>query len=201
MADEDDKKEQEDAKVEEIEEKAAEEKTTEEKTSGIGALTWIVMAVIVVLCAGSGFIVGRILAGSPSAETAESSQKDEIAQSDILKQGNSATDSQKSWYYDLEPVVANLDEPGVTRYVRAILTLEVSPEVDRKKAEVFFKQKNPILTNWITVYLASLTLEDARGDKNLKRIQYQILDAFNEMLFPDAKPQIKHVLFKEFAIQ
>ena len=59
----------------------------------------------------------------------------------------------------------------------------------------------PILTNWLTIYLASLSLEDIRGDRNLKRIQIQILDAFNEQLFPNQKPKIKRVLFKEFAIQ
>ena len=54
---------------------------------------------------------------------------------------------------------------------------------------------------WLTVYLASLHLEDIRGDNNLKRIQSQVMDAFNEKLFPDSKPKIKNVLFKEFAVQ
>ena len=57
------------------------------------------------------------------------------------------------------------------------------------------------MTNWLTIYLASLSLGDIRGDKNLRRIQSQITDAFNEILFPDAKPQIENVLFKEFPIQ
>ena len=110
-------------------------------------------------------------------------------------------DSQKGWYYSLEPVVANLDVPDVTRYVRATLILEISPDLDEKEGLVFLDEKKPILTNWLTVYLASLSIDDIRGESSLKRIQAQILDAFNEKLFPDSKPKIKHILFKEFAVQ
>jgi flagellar basal body-associated protein FliL len=81
------------------------------------------------------------------------------------------------------------------------LTLEISSEMDEKKGTAFLDEKKPILTNWLTVYLASLRLDDIRGDSSLKRIQAQVLDGFNEKLFPDSKPKIKRILFKEFAVQ
>ena len=158
------------------------------------------MGVVVVVCAGAGLGLGRLLAGSGTPETDEPSQEDTSAQTELLK-ADSTTGSKKTWYYDLEPVVANLDVPGVTRYVRAALTLEVNSQVNEKDGRELLDNKRPVLTNWLTIYLASLSLEDIRGDRNLKRIQSQILDAFNEKLFPDASPQIKHILFKEFAIQ
>jgi len=165
-------------------------------------LPWIIIAVVIIFCAGAGFGLGRLFAGPhTSTGEAESSQENEPAQAESPKVDDSATNSQKTWYYKLEPVVANLDEPRVTRYVRATLTLEINPELAEKEGIKFLEKKKPILTNWLTIYLASLRLEDARGDRNLKRIQSQILDAFNEKLFPDAKPQIKHILFREFAIQ
>jgi len=166
----------------------------------IGIVTWVILAVVVVLCAGSGFLLGRLFASSDKLQT-QSSQTDQSASSEILEMDTPAPEGENRWYYDLEPVVANLDEPGVTRYVRATITLEISSVLEQGKGEKLLEEKKPILTNWLTIYLAGLTLEDARGDRNLKRIQSQILDAFNEMLFPDAKPQIKHILFKEFAIQ
>ena len=215
MADADDTKaeeKKEDSKAEKTDEKA--EKTDEkpgktdekaektgEKAPSAGILSWIIMAVIVLVCAGAGFGLGRLFAGSRTSQTAEPSQQEKTTQPEDLKADESAADSQKTWYYDLEPVVSNLDVPGVTRYVRAALTLEISPEVDKDKGSAFIDEKKPVLTNWLTIYLASLTLDDIRGDRNLKRIQSQILDSFNEKLFPDAKPQIKHILFKEFAIQ
>ncbi|MHC4455529.1 MAG: flagellar basal body-associated FliL family protein [Planctomycetota bacterium] len=166
-------------------------------------LPWIILAAVVVLFAGGGFAVGRLFAGKHTAETTQASQEDtsQKTQPETDVPNLTGGKSEKSWYYDLEPVVANLDEPGVTRYVRATLTLEVSQDVDIQKGTAFFEEKKPILTNWLTIYLASLNLEDIRGDMNLKRIQARILDAFNEKLFPDAKPQINGVLFKEFAVQ
>lgn len=196
MADEEEKKE-EDVKAEkEPEEKKSEEKKSE-KTSGIGILTWVIIVATVIICAGAGFGLSRWLTGSSKSETNESVNEDNQKTDD----DDSATNSQDTWYYDLEPVVANLDEPGVTRYIRAAITLEIRSRLGRSKGEALFEAKKPVLTNWLNIYLASLSIEDIRGDKNLKRIQLQILDAFNEELFPDAKPQIKYILFKEFAIQ
>jgi len=194
MADADDTKKQEDSKAE----------SSDKKAPG-GILQWIILAVVVVLFAGAGFGLGRLFAGfrTPAGE-AEPGQQDEPSQAKEPKSDApdlSGGDSQKCWYYDLEPIVANLDEPGVTRYVRATLTLEIDPQVSKEKGTAFLEERKPVLTNWLTIYLAGLTLEDIRGNRNLKRIQSQILDTFNEKLFPDAKPQIRHVFFKEFAIQ
>ncbi|MFA5239043.1 MAG: flagellar basal body-associated FliL family protein [Phycisphaerae bacterium] len=168
----------------------------------IGILAWAIVAVVVLLCAGSGFFVGRLFAGSDEPQ-AQPSQADQSASSQVTAGDTleAEGESESLWYYDLEPVVANLDEPGVTRYVRATITMEISSVLEQVKSEKLLDQKKPILKNWLTIYLASLTLEDTRGDRNLKRIQSQILDAFNEKLFPDAKPQIKNILFKEFAVQ
>lgn len=198
MADEENKQEQE----QEQEQEQPQEKTESKvNTSKIGVVTWVIIAAIAVLCAGSGLLLGRLLAGSPKPQQQDSAtvEPDFI---ESLQTENQPAPVASNWYYNkLQPVVANLDEPGVTRYVRATITLEMSSELERGKGELLLDSKEPILTNWLTIYLASLTLEDARGNRNLKRIQAQILDAFNEKLFPDAKPQIKKILFKEFAIQ
>jgi flagellar basal body-associated protein FliL len=187
MADEDKKKETKDSK--------------KPRVFNSGFLQWIIMAAVVLICACSGLFLGRLTAGSPNSAAVEPSPASESTQPEIPQTEHSTENSGGGWYYELDPVVANLDEPGVTRYVRATITLEVDAACGRRKAISFFDQKKPVLTNWLTVYLASLCLEDVKGDRNLKRIQSEILSAFNETLFPDAEPQIKHVLFKEFAIQ
>lgn len=185
------------------EEKQEDEKKREEinrKTSG-GVLSWIIMFVVVVSCGSAGFVLGRLFAASRILKPAQHSQANTPAQIEPLNADAPAEKSEKGWYYDLEPIIANLNEPGVTRYVRVKLTLEISPEVDKKKGIAFFNEKNPLLTNWLAIYFASLNLENIRGDNNLKRIQSQIRDSFNEQLFPDSKPKISRVLFKEFAVQ
>lgn len=195
MADEDDAKKQEqkqDSKAD----------SGDKKASG-GRLLWIIMAVVVIISAGAGFGLGRLF-GSPKTADANQSAEGTTNQTEGLTNNApdlTGTEAKGTWFYPLEPVVANLNEPSVTRYVRVTLTLVMDSQVDQKKGAAFIEEKKPILTNWLTIYLASLSLEDIRGDRNLKRVQLQIVDGFNEKLFPDAKPQLKRILFKEFAVQ
>ena len=171
-----------------------------------GYLQWIIMAVVVVFCAAAGFSLGRLFSG-PSAASAQSEITDtQPAAAQAAPRSNPTTstaDSQvtSGWYYDFEPVVANLNEPGVTRYIRVALTLQISNQLDQKKGNALLEERKPLLKSWLTIYLAGQSLEDVRGNRNLRRIQSEILDAFNEKLFPDAKPKIENVLFKEFAVQ
>jgi len=205
MADADDIKEQEEQESQEGQEEQKDPKAEMSGKKSLIAriLPWIIIFVVVIVCACAGLSVGRLFAGSGTSEGAETgSESDDSAQIEDLKADNgSAKDSAKVWYYDLDPVVANLNEPTVTRYVRASLTLEMRAEMDVKKGTAFLDEKKPILTNWLTVYLSSLGLEDIRGDKNLRSIQSYIRDAFNDKLFPDSKPQILQVLIKEFPVQ
>lgn len=164
-------------------------------------LPGLVLAAVALSCAGAGFGLGRLFAGSAEKEAAKSAPGASAEADDLTADDESAEDPKKSWYYDLDPVVANLNEPSVTRYVRATFTLEMSTEVDKKKGAAFLDEKKPILINWLTVYLSSLSLDDIRGDKNLKSIQSRVREAFNEILFPDSKPQIKQLLIKEFPVQ
>jgi len=164
---------------------------------------WVIMVDIVLICAVAGFFAGRLFAG-PGAQQADVSGSESGEQNptdDQKAKNDSDESSDKVWYYDLDPVIANLNEPSVTRYVRASLTLEMSADLDVKKGTAFLDEKKPILINWLNVYLSSLSLEDIRGDKNLRSIQSHIRDAFDEKLFPDSKSRIKEVLIKEFPVQ
>jgi flagellar basal body-associated protein FliL len=205
MADADDKKEKKGQQEQEGQEKKQnpEAQNSNKKSLIARFLPWVIMLVVVLVCAGGGFSVGRIFAG-PGTPKADISDLGADAQSlpDKLKADNdSAEESDKVWYYDLDPVVANLNEPTVTRYVRASFTLEMSADMDVKDGTAFLDEKKPILINWLTVYLSSLSLDDIRGDKNLRSIQSHVRDAFNEKLFPDSQAQIKQVLIKEFPVQ
>lgn len=171
------------------------------KKSFVGRfLPWVIIGVVVMSCAGAGFGLGRLFAGSDAPEAGP--KPEESSQVEDLSADNASTsDSKDVWYYDMDPVIANLNEPGVSRYVRASFTLEMSGETDEKKGAAFLDEKKPILTDMLFVYLSGLTLKDVQGDKNLKSIQSRIRALFNERLFPDSKPQIKRVLIKEFPVQ
>ena len=197
------------------EEEPKAEKRAEKESSKIadmlsgGMLQWIIMAVVILLFAAIGFVVGKLVA-VPGPEVANAMQTDP---NQTQQQPNTAENTQKgdddseinlgakTWFYPLESVTANPDEPGAMRFIRATLTLELSSELSSEEDSFIIEEKKPVLVDWLTIYLSSLTIEDASGGKNKKRIQAQILDAFNETLFPDSKPKIKKILLTEFAIQ
>jgi flagellar basal body-associated protein FliL len=174
-------------------------------SSSGGYLVWVILAGIIVVSAAGGYGAAKIFARTgPGAESPLPPPQPQAAQDagapELLSSGK-AQPSQGGWSIDLEPVIANLNEPGVTRYVRATLTLEMSAEADKEKAKKFIEDRIPAVRNWLTIYLAGLTVEDVKGSKNLRRVQTQIQDSLNELLFGDGKPLISKILFKEFAIQ
>ncbi len=178
----------------------AEQETAQGKGLVARVLPWLMTALVVVAFAAMGFLVGRLFGTRGNMQTAGAAQADpeEAAR---LQEPPLVADTGESWYYDMEAVVVNLNEPGVTRYVRVGLTLEISRTMGEKDGTSFLDQKKPLLKHWLTLFLANQTIEDMRGERNLMRLQTQISDVFNEGLFPDTKPRIKRVLFKEISIQ
>lgn len=190
----------EDKKVDEDEKDEKDEKS-QQAGSKIGVLTWIIMVVIIAALTGSGFFIGRLFAGASAPETTESTQK-ENSQEEELIPTESKTGFNNTWYYnDLESVVVNPDEPGATRFVRVGLILEINSGLSEDKARKLIEAQKPPLINWLNLYFKSLTLDEMENERDMKRILLQICDAFNEILFPDAKPQIKRILIREFNIQ
>jgi flagellar basal body-associated protein FliL len=188
------KKNDQDAKTEDA--KSEKDEQAGKAGTKTGLVAWIIMTVVVVILAGSGFVLGRLFAGPSSPLTSEPSQEKEILPDD------SKIDSKGTWYYnELESIVVNPDEPGATRYVRVGLILEISSALDKDGTKKLIEAKKPLLVNWLNLYFKSLTLEEMENDRDIKRILTQICDSFNEILFPNAKPQIKKILIREFNIQ
>ncbi len=211
MADDKEKKEQE-PKKEPEEKKESEAKKGEKpnaeskKASSFGLFTWLILGAIVMAGFAGGFALAQLLAGDDT-EPASQTQADGT-RADTTPQDAAINDflidkpqDEKLWPFDLEPVIANLDEPGVTRYARVTITLQLSPQMNREKGSPFLEEKKPILRDWLTTYIAGLSLERVRGTRNLARIKKEVRDSFNELLFPQSKPFINDILFKEFAVQ
>ncbi len=191
----------------------AEEKTKGKEARDSGSATdkpggktpwviWGMLAAVVIGGSMGGFALCQLVGGTDSvcpAAGADSANPPEKDFDDYLSQ---KAGDQMPWTYDqLEPVVANLDEPGVTRYVRISITLEMSPEMDPAKGVEYLDKQRLVLRDWLTTYFAGLSLEDVRGSRNLERIKRHVLDQYNEILFPSGRPYVKRILFKEFAVQ
>lgn len=161
-------------------------------------LPLLLLVAVVVVFAGGGFIVGRLFGTRGQAQTASAAPSETQPP---LKDPDATAKTDEGWFYELEPVVANLNEPGATRYVRISLTLEITNTWVQQDAKLMLDQKKPLMKHWLTLYLSNQTTEDTRGKTNLLRMQSNISDIFNQGLFPNSQPRIMNVLFKEFAIQ
>jgi len=169
-----------------------------------GLLLWGIVGSMVVAGLVGGFALAQLLAGTdpppPPAEEMEPAAVVPTKSFDELLAAD-ATDG-TPWRFKIEqPIIANLDEPGVTRYLRAGITLLVSGEVDQEKGTEFLSEKELLLRDSVHAYFADLSLEDVRGRRNLERIKRQVRDLFNQVLFPESKPYIVEVFFQEFAVQ
>lgn len=168
-------------------------------SKGKGLFIWLIIAIVVLAGGVGGFALSVMMAGSASPEP-NIAQAAPVAP--VFDPLMAKTDIQKPWLYTkMDSIVANLDEPGVTRYVRVSIILELSPKLDSINGEIFLEEKKIVLQDWMTTYLAGLSLEDVRGSRNLNRIKREVLDQFNTLLFGPDKAYVEKVLFKEFAIQ
>ncbi|MGC9453846.1 MAG: flagellar basal body-associated FliL family protein [Phycisphaerae bacterium] len=153
---------------------------------------WLGLCVLIVAVASAaGYGVGQFISTAPAAENEPGGSIEETEPDDM---------DEDYGYRDFETITVNFDEPRMARYVRATVTFAI-PRDYYNEAVATIEQHAPELRDWLTTYLAGCTLDDLRGPKNLNRIRRDIEDAFNRRLWPDSKPRIANVLFKEFFVQ
>jgi len=187
--------------AEEQTEKKQEEKTANKPANtSSGKMVWILAAAIAIISAGGGYGVSMLSANTslnffkPSVPAPSSSAPQKLTI-------DNPTGKEATWYYKLDPVVANLDEPGALRYIRLAVYLEMDASAQQDQCQKLIDAKKPMLINWLQLYLAGRSLEEVKGERYLKTMQIQILEGFNQILFPNTKSLIKGVLFGELNIQ
>ncbi|MEA3367962.1 MAG: flagellar basal body-associated FliL family protein [Planctomycetota bacterium] len=176
------------------------------KASSRKPVLFMVLCAAVALVAGSaGYVVAVLTTGrtplAPASAQAGEPETPADTEAEAAVPPPKPDDEDEAYLYkDLESITVNLDEPRLARYVHAAITLAI-PEEDFPAAAPCIDANMRLLRDWLTVYLTGLTLDEVRGAANLNRIRREILDAFNTELWPDSKPMIRKVLFKEFAVK
>lgn len=194
--------------TEENQEKGDEKKDAEKKgdkkakkdSNGKSSLRgWILIALIVTVCSAGGGVAANIFL-SPSSTPSEASENEAPGEDIIDKDGGETKIPEDFAYYEFESLTANLNVQRMDRYVNATIVLAFASD-NKDEITEMLEKKMVMLRSWIRIFLAGHTLEQIKGNKNMIRIQREIANAFNEQLWPNQKPRINHVLFKEFAIQ
>lgn len=168
------------------------------KKSGSKLVLIIILLLVVVICGGAGFATALFVPKQTAEESQEPVNNDPKLE---VENPELAVDSVDRLDYQIESVVACLDEPSLSRYVRIALTLQMAPSFDKENGIKFLDSNQPILRDWLTTYLAGLSLVQVQGSRNLEKIKLEIFENFNRILFKDKKPLIDKILFKEFVVQ
>ncbi len=142
---------------------------------------------ILVLASGAGYFVSGL--GTVPAEAA--------AEEETPPPDN---ENEEYAYYDLEPIVVNINVPRLERYIRATLTLAIRKE-DYENASEVIEKRMPELKNSLILYLSDCSLDEVRGAKNLNRILREIQDLFNERFWPNQRPLIARIDCRDWTIQ
>jgi flagellar basal body-associated protein FliL len=170
------------------------------KSGGLGLITWLVIAGISFAGMVGGFALAQLMA-APAEEEVVEEPKENLTKESYNELYTETPQEARSWSYDLEPTVGNLDEAGSMRFLRVSISLEMSPELDAEKSMGYLDEREAVMKDFITTYVAGLSLERVKGSSNLNRIKKELRDGFNELLFPEGKPLVLRVFLREFAIQ
>ena len=151
----------------------------------------LLMLLVIVSAGAGGFLASRLRLGGHGAtpEEAAAEQPPFAVEKD-----------EKLAYHQLDPVIVNLKEDRVARYVRATLVLAMH-EADESAAKDAITKRLPELRNWLILYLADRSPDEVKGARDLNRILRDVHDSFNEKLWPTGRPLIHRVYFKEWAVQ
>jgi flagellar protein FliL len=137
--------------------------------------------------AGAAFPMVVNLSGKPKgdAEAAKSKDPKEKAKTAIVPFGE---------------VTVNLSEERLQRYLRVKLAVLVDAEAEKEVTDLIAKKKAAIKSAMIA-HLAGKTTKDVSGTPGVARMQRELLERLDEVMYPDGSSKAKSVLFEEYVVQ
>lgn len=104
-------------------------------------------------------------------------------------------------YIPFDPIVVSLAGERRVRYLQVTLTLKAKKEIAKALRPEIEGDQKAVLKNWLLVHLSDKRVEDIDGGAAIKRLQREIEDGFNAILFENCGCKVNEVLFEEFNIQ
>ena len=97
-------------------------------------------------------------------------------------------------------VVVNLVDPRMQRYLRVKIAVLVDEEAEEEVTALLAKHKAAVKSKLIG-HLAGKDIKDVSGTVGVNRLQRELLERFEDVLYPDGHSQIRTILFEEYVIQ
>lgn len=106
----------------------------------------------------------------------------------------------KSAIVPLGDITVNLSEERFQRYLRLKMAVQAELEAEKEVTDLLTKKKAAIKSAMIA-HLASKTVKDVTGSAGVNRMQRELLERLEEVVYPDGGSKLKAVLFEEYVVQ
>jgi flagellar basal body-associated protein FliL len=97
-------------------------------------------------------------------------------------------------------MVVNLADERAMRYLRVKLAVLVDADKEKEVSDLLTKKK-PAVKSKLISHLAGKTLKDVSGTVGVNRLQREILERFEEVLYPEGHSPLRAILFEEYVVQ
>ena len=97
-------------------------------------------------------------------------------------------------------VVVNLAEERQQRYLRLKMAVLVDAEAEKDVTDLMTKKKAAVKSALIS-HLAGKTTKDVSGSVGFQRMQRELLERVEDVLYPDGNSRVRAVLFEEYVVQ
>ncbi|MBN9569848.1 MAG: flagellar basal body-associated FliL family protein, partial [Alphaproteobacteria bacterium] len=94
-------------------------------------------------------------------------------------------------------VVVNLTEDRMNRYLRLKIAVLADAESEKEVTDKLTKQKAAVKSRMIG-HLSGKTLKDVSGTVGVNRLQREILEKIDDVIYPDGESKVRDVLFEEY---
>jgi flagellar basal body-associated protein FliL len=154
---------------------------------------FLIVACVVAVAAGAGvpFVVDvPALMGTKTAEGKEATDKKK----------KKAKHDEHLATVPVGDVAVNLAEDRMTRYLRVKVAIQVE-EAAEKTVHTLVEKQKVALKSWMISHIAGKSLKDVSGTVGVNRLQREILERFDDILYPNGESPIRGVLFEEYVVQ
>jgi flagellar protein FliL len=98
--------------------------------------------------------------------------------------------------------IVNLADERLSRYLKVKIVLDIEGEEKDKEALIEHVNKyKPALKSWIISHVAGKSLKDVAGTVGVKRLQRELFEKFEEVLYPDQEEKLKDLFFEDYVVQ
>ena len=97
-------------------------------------------------------------------------------------------------------IVVNLSEDRMSRYLRVKIAVKVDAH-DEKAITALVAKHKAAMKSKIIGHLAGKGMKDVGGTVGVAKLQREILEKFDDILYPDGDSKLQEVLFEEYVVQ